>query len=136
VDEKTWALRRQASNINVLLHRRESAQFASGSKSTAGDARLMESQLVSYLLDSATVVCCTLTGLDSRLLRDRQFDLVVIDEAAQAVEPACWIPLPRARRSSRRSLPIAADRFPAARQEGFRSLMERLRTLGDAIAET
>ena len=29
---------------------------------------------------------------------DRQFDLVVIDEAAQAIEPACWIPLLRAGR--------------------------------------
>ena len=40
----------------------------------------------------------TLTGVDGQVLRDRTFDLVVIDEAAQAIEPACWIPLLRAGR--------------------------------------
>jgi len=44
------------------------------------------------------VVCATLTGVDSQVLGERTFDLVVIDEAAQAIEPACWIPLLRAGR--------------------------------------
>jgi ATP-dependent RNA/DNA helicase IGHMBP2 len=94
------------------------------------DARQMESGLVVHLLDSATVICATLTGLNADLLGDRQFDLVVIDEAAQTTEPACWIPLLRSRR-----LVLAGDhcQLPAtvlsddARREGFHvSLMERL----------
>lgn len=103
------------------------------------DAQRIEDQLVEYLLDSATVVCCTLTGIDSRVLGGRQFDLVVIDEAAQAVEPACWIPLLRAGR-----VVLAGDHLqlpptilsPAAARDGLAvSLMERLmRERGSGIA--
>jgi ATP-dependent RNA/DNA helicase IGHMBP2 len=32
------------------------------------------------------------------LIRDLSFDLVVIDEAAQAMEAACWIPLAKTRK--------------------------------------
>jgi ATP-dependent RNA/DNA helicase IGHMBP2 len=94
------------------------------------DAQRIEDQLVAHLLDSAAVVCCTLTGIDSRILGDRQFDLVVIDEAAQAVEPACWIPLLRGSR-----LVLAGDHCqlpptivsPEAAREGLGvTLMERL----------
>lgn len=99
-------------------------------RSLVADARRIEDQTVEYLLDSAAVVCCTLTGIDRRVLGERQFDLVVIDEAAQAVEPACWIPLLRAGR-----VVLAGDHCqlpptivsPEAAREGLAvSLMERL----------
>jgi superfamily I DNA and/or RNA helicase len=54
------------------------------------DARRMEDQTVEHILDTANVLCATLTGLNGDLLGRRRFDLVVIDEAAQATEPACW----------------------------------------------
>lgn len=94
------------------------------------DAHQMEAGLVNHLLDSASVICATLTGLNAELLGDREFDLVVIDEAGQTTEPACWIPLLRCKR-----LVLAGDhcQLPAtvrsveARKAGFHiSLMERL----------
>ncbi|MBS0206842.1 MAG: AAA family ATPase [Planctomycetes bacterium] len=103
------------------------------------DARQMEAGLVTHLLDSATVICATLTGLNAEILGNRDFDLVVIDEAAQATEPSCWIPLLRSRR-----LVLAGDhcQLPPtvvsseARREGFhQSLMERLMQLyGEAVS--
>lgn len=54
------------------------------------DARRLEDQAVEHILDTAKVVCATLTGLNGELLGRRAFDLAVIDEAAQATEPACW----------------------------------------------
>jgi superfamily I DNA and/or RNA helicase len=94
------------------------------------DAQRIEDQLVKHLLDSATVVCCTLTGVDSRVLGERQFDLVVIDEAAQAVEPACWIPLMRGGRlvlaGDHCQLPPTILSSEAARDGLAVSLMERL----------
>jgi superfamily I DNA and/or RNA helicase len=50
-------------------------------------------------LKNADVICATLTSvLDEdlhkyikRMLPNKQFDVVVIDECAQAIEPACWI---------------------------------------------
>lgn len=44
-------------------------------------------------MSSRNVVLATCVGAASRLLREMSFDLVVIDEAAQALEAACWIPL-------------------------------------------
>lgn len=45
------------------------------------------------VLKSSDVVLATLTGASSRKLDNTSFDLVIIDEAAQALEIACWIAL-------------------------------------------
>lgn len=39
---------------------------------------------------SAQVVAATLTGVGMRHMEGQVFDVVVIDEAAQAIEAACW----------------------------------------------
>jgi superfamily I DNA and/or RNA helicase len=67
-------------------------------RSLLADARRLEAQAVDHLLDTADILCATTTSLDSKLLGDRGFGLAVIDEAAQSVEPGCWIPLLRAER--------------------------------------
>ncbi|RHY45466.1 hypothetical protein DYB34_010996 [Aphanomyces astaci] len=48
--------------------------------------------------DVPDVVFGTNVGAATKLLRKVVFDVVVIDEAAQALEASCWIPLLRARR--------------------------------------
>jgi ATP-dependent RNA/DNA helicase IGHMBP2 len=67
-------------------------------RSLLADARRLEAQAVQWVLDSATVLCATTTGIDGEVLGQRRFNLVVIDEAAQSTEPGCWIPLARADR--------------------------------------
>ncbi len=138
--KQAWALRRQASKFTRTAPergaRREQRDEA---KRLLADARKMEERLVAHLLDSATVVCATLTGLDDELLGNLQFDLAVIDEAAQTTEPACWIPLLRAKR-----LVLAGDhcQLPptilsgAAQRLGFDlSMMQRLvEQWGDVIS--
>jgi ATP-dependent RNA/DNA helicase IGHMBP2 len=59
-------------------------------------ANQLEERLIDQVLDSANVITCTLVGAAHRLLDKRKFRTVVIDEAAQALEPATWIPLLRA----------------------------------------
>jgi superfamily I DNA and/or RNA helicase len=138
--KEAWVLRRQASKFTRAAPapgaRRDAREEA---KRLLQDARQLESRLVDYLLDSAQVVCATLTGLNADLLGERQFDLVVIDEAAQSTEPPCWIPLLRSRR-----LVLAGDhcQLPPtvvsndARREGYHvSLMERMvNRWGDLVA--
>jgi len=72
--------------------RRQTRQEA---RSLLDDARRLERQAVEQILDTADVLCATLTGLDSEVLGTRRFDLAVIDEACQSIEPGCWIPLAR-----------------------------------------
>jgi superfamily I DNA and/or RNA helicase len=102
------------------------------------DARRLEDQAAERILDSATVLCATTTGLDSEVLGRRTFDLVVIDEAAQSTEPGSWLPLPRGGRlvlaGDHCQLPPTIVSREAAAQGYGVSLMERLAGLyGDAV---
>lgn len=62
------------------------------------DADRIESQITEDLIDQAQVVACTLTGSTHYLLRERMFRSLFIDEASQALEPACWIAIRKAYR--------------------------------------
>jgi superfamily I DNA and/or RNA helicase len=96
------------------------------------DARQLENRAVEKLLDRATVLCATLTGLDDSLLADRHFDLLVIDEACQSTEPACWIALARCERvvlaGDHCQLPPTVISRPALDSGLGVSLLERLVT--------
>lgn len=64
----------------------------------SGWANRLEDILVENILDAAQVITCTLVGSVHKALGSRFFKTVVIDEAAQALEPATWIPISRANR--------------------------------------
>jgi ATP-dependent RNA/DNA helicase IGHMBP2 len=52
-----------------------------------------EKEVVRRILSHSSVVLCTCVGAGSRLIDNIAFDMVVIDEAAQGLEAACWIPI-------------------------------------------
>jgi superfamily I DNA and/or RNA helicase len=93
-------------------------------------ARKLETQAIERVLDGASILCATTTGLDGELLGRRNFDLVVIDEACQSTEPGCWIPLLRGARvilaGDHCQLPPTVLSREAAAQGFGISLMERL----------
>ena len=68
------------------------------SRALKADADLLEFYIVKDLLQSTQVICCTLVGSSHPVLRGKKFQTVFIDEAAQALEPACWIPILRSHR--------------------------------------
>ena len=65
-------------------------------KELSREAIDMEDHLINTVLNWAQVVTCTLVGANNRYLRGRFYEVAVIDEAAQGLEPACWIPIAKA----------------------------------------
>ncbi len=100
-------------------------------------ARLLERHAIKDIINEAEVICAT-CSFDFSILEDQSFDLLVIDEACQSVEPACWVPLRFADRivlaGDHCQLPPTILSLPAAR-EGFDvSLMQRLvEQYGDSV---
>ncbi|MGM0574273.1 MAG: AAA domain-containing protein [Myxococcota bacterium] len=99
------------------------------------DARRQLRGAEDRILDGATVICATAAGADASVLRDRTFDLVVLDEATQAPDPIALVALARARRAvlagdPRQLPPTVID--PEADREGLgRTVFERLAVSGD-----
>lgn len=60
--------------------------------------REREKKCVSTLVGSSKVVLATLHGAGGFQLRDENFEVVIIDEASQALEAQCWVPLLRAKK--------------------------------------
>lgn len=94
-------LRRQAGKFRRNFgpaEREERRALYAESRRLGKQLAELEAQIVATLLDRAQAICCTLVGADMYVLRGRSFGTVFIDEAAQALEGACWIPVLRAKR--------------------------------------
>jgi DNA polymerase alpha-associated DNA helicase A len=60
--------------------------------------REREKKCVTTLVGQSKVVLATLHGAGGFQLRDEEFDVVLIDEASQALEAQCWVPLIKAKK--------------------------------------
>lgn len=59
-------------------------------------AKMLEDYVIEKILTEADVICCTLVSAMNRYIEKKKFHTVIIDEAAQALEPATWIPICKA----------------------------------------
>lgn len=75
--------------------RQERKMLLQESKALKADADVLEFYIVNDLLQHAQAICTTLVGSSHPVLRGRRYRTAFIDEAAQALEPATWIPLLR-----------------------------------------
>lgn len=57
-----------------------------------------EQYIIDDLVNKAQVITATLVGSNHYAIRNRNFHTIVIDEAGQALEPACWIPVLKAKK--------------------------------------
>ncbi len=90
----------------------------------------IEIRINAELFGEARVIACTLVGSAHRLLEGMKFGTLFIDEAAQALEAACWIPMRRASRvilaGDHCQLPPTVKSIAALRAGLGKTLMERI----------
>jgi len=98
-------------------------------KAMKADADVLEFYIINDLLNNSDVITCTLVGASNNHLRGRRYKTVFIDEAGQALEPACWIPILRAERvvfaGDHCQLPPTVKSIDAAREGFSKTLFEK-----------
>lgn len=90
----------------------------------------LEVKIDTELFDEARVVACTLVGSANRVMMNRHFTTLFIDEAAQALEAACWIAIGKADRvilaGDHHQLPPTIKCIEAEREGLGRTLMQKI----------
>ncbi|XP_010709175.1 DNA-binding protein SMUBP-2 [Meleagris gallopavo] len=112
----------------------ERGHFLSEIKALRKELKEREETAMTAALTHASIVLATNTGASSdgplKLLPENYFDLVVIDECAQALEASCWIPLLKAPKcilaGDHKQLPPTIISHKAAAKGLSLSLMERV----------
>ncbi|WP_228768163.1 IGHMBP2 family helicase [Limnohabitans sp. DM1] len=104
-------------------HRQQLREEARTLRQAADD---LERFMTEDVLESVQVITCTLVGASNRHIRHLGFETVFIDEAAQALEPGCWIPIAKGQRlvlaGDHHQLPPTVKSEKAAR-EGLRETL-------------
>ena len=136
-------LARQWHAEAMELKRRANARLSRGAihrgehRSAMRDAGLLHRDARKHLqgaqeaiLARMPVVCSTAAGADVAMLGDTKFDLVVLDEATQAVDPIALVALARGKRAvlagDPRQLPPTVIDLEAAREGLGETIFERL----------
>ncbi|MEL6945730.1 MAG: AAA domain-containing protein, partial [Bacteroidota bacterium] len=89
---KAWRIRRRYGRKERL----ERSQYLEEAKELSNWAKHLEDLLLDRIISSAQVITCTLVGSAHPFLEKHKFKTIVIDEAAQALETATWIPITKA----------------------------------------
>lgn len=124
-----WSIRQAMRNLHQARHR-GSEQWHQKIERLKDRAIGLELRINNNIFGSVQVIASTLVGSASRQLTGMRFSTVFIDEAAQALEAACWIPMRRAGRiilaGDHCQLPPTVKSFEAMKGGLGRSLMETI----------
>ena len=124
-----WAIRKAIRELRS--HRkRGDERLHQKLESLKSRATELEIRINSDLFGEARVIASTLVGSSSRLLEGQKFGTLFIDEAAQALEAACWIPMRRVSRvilaGDHCQLPPTVKSLAALKAGLGKTLMERI----------
>lgn len=95
--DQLWAIRKAIRELRAG-RKRGDRSFHQKMDRLKSRATELEMRIRQQLFGEARVIACTLVGSASRLLEGQRFGTLFIDEAAQALEAACWIPIRKASR--------------------------------------
>ena len=123
-----WAIRKAIRELRASKKRGDS--YHQKLESLKSRATALEISIQQELFGEARVIACTLVGSANRLLDGMHFSTLFIDEAAQALEAACWIAIRRAGRvifaGDHCQLPPTVKCYEALKGGLGRTLMERI----------
>ena len=124
-----WAIRKAIRELRSN-RKKGSESFHQKMDRLRNRAAEIEIRINAELFGEARVIACTLVGSAHRLLEGMKFGTLFIDEAAQALEAACWIPMRRASRvilaGDHCQLPPTVKSIAALRAGLGKTLMERI----------
>lgn len=127
--EQLWSLRKAMRELRAHRKRGDHS-FHQKMDRLRSRATELEMRINQQLFGEARVIACTLVGSANRLLEGMKFGTLFIDEAAQALEAACWIPIRRATRvvlaGDHCQLPPTIKSFEAMKEGLGVTLMERI----------
>ena len=124
-----WAIRKAIRELRT--HRkRGDEKYHQKLESLKSRATELEIRINNELFSEARVIASTLVGAANRLLDGQKFGTLFIDEAAQALEAACWIPMRRVTRvvlaGDHCQLPPTVKSIAALKAGLGKTLMERI----------
>ena len=124
-----WALRKAIRDLRANRHRGDE-RWHQKMERLKERATELEIRINGSLFGEARVIASTLVGSANRLLDGMKFGTLFIDEAAQALEAACWIPMRRVSRvilaGDHCQLPPTVKTVEAMRGGLAKTLMERI----------
>lgn len=124
-----WAIRKAIRELRKN-RKKGSENYHQKMDKLKSRAAEIELRINAELFGEARVIACTLVGSAHRLLEGMKFGTLFIDEAAQALEAACWIPMRRASRvilaGDHCQLPPTVKSIAALRAGLGKTLMERI----------
>ena len=130
--ELLWAIRKAIRELRGARSKGQGARekYHQKMERLKDRANELEIRINAQLFGEARVIACTLVGSANRLLDGQKFGTVFIDEAAQALEAACWIPIRRCSRvilaGDHCQLPPTVKSIAALKAGLGKTLMERI----------
>ena len=127
--ELLWAIRKAIRDLRAH-RRRGDEKYHQKQERLKERAIELELRINAQLFGEARVIACTLVGSANRLLDGQKFGTLFIDEAAQALEAASWIPIRRVGRvilaGDHCQLPPTVKSIDALKAGLGKTLMERI----------
>ena len=125
-----WAIRKAIRELRSRRKNFGSSAYHQKLESLKSRATELEIRINNDLFGEARVIASTLVGAANRLLDGQKFGTLFIDEAAQALEAACWIPMRRVSRvvlaGDHCQLPPTVKSIAALKAGLSKTLMERI----------